>query len=143
MIRYLFEFDDWFVAGVIIAFFAVTAALLAAFGLRPAFQSRAKAVAFATPDLLIFLGVLFGLNIGFLGAEIEDRIQKAASAISAEGNAFRSIASTLRLPHVGAHEVMATALPSSLRVPPRRWRRSSQRQPRSLKPGRAANPCEA
>ena len=96
MIQYLFEFDDWIVGSTIVCLYLVSALLMSAIVLWRPLRSRMKIVCCATPDLLFFMGVLFSLNIGFLAVEIEDRIQKAANALSVEGNSLRGIASILK-----------------------------------------------
>lgn len=48
------------------------------------------------PSLLSLLSLLFSLMIGVLASEIESRNEKDASAVGAEGNALRCLASILR-----------------------------------------------
>jgi|GEM_PF-2171815 len=109
MIQYLFEFDDWIVGSTIVCLYLVSALLLSAIVLWPRFRTRIKILGCATPDLLFFLGVLFSLNIGFLAVEIEDRIQKAANALSVEGNSLRGIASILKVEGPAGNAVRTAA----------------------------------
>jgi hypothetical protein len=109
MIHYLFEFDDWIVGAAIVCLYLITALFLAGIALWPPIRTRMKIIGCATQDLLFFLGVLFSLSIGFLAVEIEDRIEKAASALSVEGNSLRGIASILRVEGPEAAKVRAAA----------------------------------
>lgn len=109
MIHYLFQFDDWIVGAAIVSLFLVTALFLAGVGLWPPIRTRMKIIGCATQDLLFFLGILFSLSIGFLAVEIEDRLEKAASALSVEGNSLRGIASILRGEGPEAAKVRAAA----------------------------------
>ncbi len=109
MIQYLFEFDDWIVGATIVCLYLISALLLSAIALWSPFRTRMNIIGCATQDLLFFLGVLFSLSIGFLAVEIEDRIQKAASALSVEGNSLRGIASILKVEGPEATNVRAAA----------------------------------
>lgn len=109
MIQYLFDFDDWIVGGVIVCLYLISALLLSVVALWSPLRTRVKIIGCATQDLLFFLGVLFSLSIGFLAVEIEDRIEKAASALSVEGNSLRGIASILKAEGPEAAKVRAAA----------------------------------
>ncbi len=109
MIQYLFDFDDWMVGGVIVCLYLISALLLSVVALWSPLRTRVKIIGCATQDLLFFLGVLFSLSIGFLAVEIEDRIEKAASALSVEGNSLRGIASILKAEGPEAAKVRAAA----------------------------------
>lgn len=119
MIHYLFEFDDWVVGAAIVCLYLVTAFFLGAMALWPPIRKRIKIIGCATQDLLFFLGILFSLSIGFLAVEIENRLEKAASALSVEGNSLRGIASILKVEGPESAKVRAAArsyLEASIRL---------------------------
>lgn len=95
MFEWLFLFDDFAVGlGIVLAFMGV-AGLLAWLALRSPWSGGVRARFSATADLTMLLSLLFSLMIGFLGAEIEGRNDRATAAVNAEANALQSLASIL------------------------------------------------
>ncbi len=96
MVKQTFEFDDFLVATGIVLFFLGFAVSLGWLVLRSPWRDGLKKLCHGTSDLIMLLSLLFSLMIGFLASEIENRNDKAASAVGAEGNALQSLASILR-----------------------------------------------
>jgi hypothetical protein len=96
LVKKIFEFDDFLVATGIVLFFLGFAVSLGWLVLRSPWRDGLKKLCHGTSDLIMLLSLLFSLMIGFLASEIENRNDKAASAVGAEGNALQSLASILR-----------------------------------------------
>lgn len=95
VISWIFQLDDYFIALGIVLLFLSMSLLYGWLITRSRWRDRLKALCWANSDLIMLLSLLFSLMIGFLASEIETRNEKATSAVSAEANAFQSLASIL------------------------------------------------